>query len=266
MRIVLKTSKLATWSRRLGSIAFPMLVFAVFMHRSGSIDSQTFHLILIVGLGVSTLAILFAIISFIILWFSGDKGWGRALTGLILGGLPIIPLLFAFVNMQKFPVANDVSTNPQAQIELISSFSNLLTTQQANQSELIRAFPNMIVRYYPVSAKTAYQLVERKIKENGWEIIAENPIKSESNSKGQINAISMTLLGWRDEIAVQIEENPQGSTIKMRSASLVAGHDLGRNGKRIERFLLRLDSAISKYLRDNVTFEQPPIPHERSGD
>ncbi|MCF6343223.1 MAG: DUF1499 domain-containing protein [Devosiaceae bacterium] len=255
MRIVLKTSKLASWSRRLGSIAFPVLAFSVFMHRSGSIDSETFHLIVFLGLATASLAIIFALISFIILWFSGDKGWGRGITGLILGGLCVAPLLFSLVQFQKYPIARDVSTDPETQIELLSPLASITNVEQANQQELIRAFPNMVVRYYPLSAEISYDLVKGQIIQNGWEIIGERPITE--NNAGQINAIITTLFGWRDEVAVQIEENAQGSTIKMRSASLIADSDLGSNGKRIERFLLDMDNAITKYIRDNLELEQP---------
>ena len=70
----------------------------------------------------------------------------------------------------------------------------------------------------------------------------------------------MTLFGWRDEIAIVVTVSGQGSSLAMRSASLVAGHDLGRNGKRIEKFLVNLDEAVSKYSIDNSAQEPAPVP------
>ncbi len=266
MRIVLKTSKFAIWSRRLGSVAFPALLFSIYMHRSQSLDSEAFRLILKLIYVGAALAILFALIAFIILWFSGDRGWGRALSGLILGSISISPLIFSLIFQQNYIATNDVSTNPKEQIEIISPLDRIKPNNNIGQTKIIRAFPNIIIRYYPVEAKNIYQLARQIILQNGWEIIAEQKIDEGDGDWGQINAIATSIFGWRDEIAVLIEENNQGSSVKMRSLALYLGHDLGRNGRRVEKFLLELDDAVNKFSRDNVNFEQPPIPHVQRGE
>jgi len=67
---------------------------------------------------------------------------------------------------------------------------------------------------------------------------------------GQINAIAMTLLGWRDEVSIRIDPDAQGVRVAMRSASLSPVHEPGVNGSRIEEFLTALDAKVTLQMRD----------------
>ncbi len=260
MRIVLRTSKFATWSRRLASFALPMIVFSIFMHRAGHLDTQIFRIIIILASILAILAIIFAFIAFIILWFSGDKGWARGVSGLFLGVICLTPLSFSLMEMQKYPPARDVSTNPSLNIKMLTNIVNNDNFAQASQTELVAAFPNMVVRYYPINADIAYNLALKLVEQNGWDIIG---IQSNSDNKNswQINAISVSFMGMRDEVAILITQIDQGAEINMRSQFLSTGHDGGRNGKRIEKFLLEFDREVNKFLRENISDNIVPTPH-----
>ncbi len=265
MRVVLRTSKFAIWSRRLGSFALPMIIFAIFMHRAGYLDTQIFRLIMILASILAILAIIFAFTAFIILWFSGDRGWARGVSGLFLGIICLIPLLFSFIEMQKYPLARDVSTNPALNIKMLTNIIDNDNFAQASQTELVAAFPNMIVRYYPINADIAYNLALKLVRQSGWDIIGMQSDLSNKNNR-QINAISMSFLGMRDEVAILITQIEQGTEINMRSHSLSTGHDGGRNGKRIEKFLLEFDREVNKFLRENISDNIAPIPHIKEKD
>lgn len=77
-------------------------------------------------------------------------------------------------------------------------------------------------------------------------------------AEGQLNAIAMTLIGYRSEVAVRVQGDPQAATVSMRSAWLFGGHDRrgqGR-GRGIEReFLTALDDRVTQILRN-----APPLP------
>jgi hypothetical protein len=89
---------------------------------------------------------------------------------------------------------------------------------------------------------------------------------------GEINAIAVTLFGWRDEVAMRVTGTAQGSVIDMRSVPLGGFHDFGENGKRIEEFLLALDQKITLTLRDapqaptTPDTDTPPPPAEGEAD
>ena len=66
----------------------------------------------------------------------------------------------------------------------------------------------------------------------------------------------MTLVGFRDEVAILINWAEDGSTlVSMRSASLFGLDDLGANGLRIEAFLTDLDTAVTEAQRQEPIFD-----------
>ncbi len=246
MRIIIRTSKLASYSRRLASIALPIFVFSVLLHRSNSIISETFNLLISIGFIFAFLGLVLGIAGLIQLWFSGDKGWNRAITGISIGIICLSPLVYGTIEAQKYPNISDISTNPNLNIELISDIKENKKPQKITQAELREIFPNLIARNYQIEANDLYEITLEQAKRKGWQIIKKQPI-NEINKKAQINAIKMSLFGWRDEIAILILKNENNSFIAMRSASILATNDLGKNGKRIETFLVDLDEAVTKY-------------------
>ena len=78
MRILIRTSKWATWARTLGSLAVPLAVIPVLLHRERFITSDVF---LVVALAAALLALLGVLVSLIALgrlWHTGDRaGAGR---------------------------------------------------------------------------------------------------------------------------------------------------------------------------------------------
>ncbi len=262
MRIIIRTSKLASWSRRLGSIALPIFVLSIIMHRSQSITSETFHLLISISFIIASLALITSLISLVQLWFSGDKGWSRAFVGLTLGIICLSPLAYASIQAQKYPDVSDVSTNPELNLSLIQNTSNKLKTKTLlDQRELLTYFPNMVARNYQISGEELYNFALEQISQLKWQIINSQTL-SANNKTAQINAIDTTLFGWRDEIAILIIENEFGASIEMRSASKLAKNDLGKNGKRIETFLVNLDAAVIKYSSSILGSESPPTPLE----
>ena len=259
MRIRIRTSKLSTWARVLGLIALSSFIFAIFLHREQTITSETFHLIFLIISTIALLALLLGLAAYIQLWFSGDKGWKRASIGTIAGIICLTPLIYGAVEAKKYPNISDVSTNTSINISLISTIAKKKNIKAISQNELLIIFPNLIDRNYPLNNEIVFTLVEKLIIKNGWKIInkqAPNEIKP----IGQINALEKTLFGWQDEIAILITANDEGSTISMRSTSLVAENDLGANGKRIEIFLLDLDESINKYSSKTLTLEPAATP------
>ena len=84
MRILVRTSQWAIWARRIGSFAIPLAVIPVFMHRSGAIASSAFEVTEAVAVGFALLAFILSVGAFARIWTTGDRGWGRAVTGLLL--------------------------------------------------------------------------------------------------------------------------------------------------------------------------------------
>jgi hypothetical protein len=249
MRILIRTSKLAIWSRRLGSVALPLAVIPVLLHRERAIASDTFFLIEVIAIAAAMLAVLLALGAFVRLWITGDQGWMRALAGLAMGLICLVPPAYLLTEAMRYPMVADVTTNALLPPELVSA-PDRARPDAATARAIDAAFPNLRTRTYPVDAGRIYALVSDLVVERGWEIRRQRQPQVPGDV-GQINAIATRLLGWRDEVSIQIAGDAQGAVLDMRSVALSGNLDLGENGRRIEEFLLAVDSGVTVLLRDS---------------
>lgn len=256
MRILIRTSKWAIWSRRFGSLALPLAIIPVFMHRERFISSADFTTIELVAMAVACLAFVLAIGAFVRLWITGDLGWGKAVMGFFLSLLCLLPLGYVLFEMSRFPNISDIATDAASPPGLVSQVP---PSNSADSAAIVAAFPNARDRSYPIEAQEMYALVVTLAEQRGWEIRARREPQTPL-AEGQLNAIAMTLIGYRSEVAVRVQGDPQGSTVSMRSASLFGGHDLGENGRRIEEFLTALDDRVTQILRNAPV--NAPLPSD----
>ncbi len=262
MRIPVRTSRLAIMSRRMVSFALPLMIIPIFLHRSRTIDSETFGLIVAIGMGFAALGLISGLAAMVRLWFTGDMGWGRAATGVLVGLLCLLPVGLAGQFALRYPQLNDVTTSDAGRILLINKTAQPPVTP-VQQADILAAFPNLIPRDYVLTTNQAYRMAMTLVQKRGWEVV-DTKMPELENAVGQINATEMTYLGWTDEVAIHIERSVEGAEVSMRSASLgYTEHDLGRNGRRIEAFLRDLDEMVTDELRRGVPFEVPAAPIER---
>ncbi|HQZ11766.1 MAG TPA: DUF1499 domain-containing protein [Devosia sp.] len=254
MRILIRTSKWAIWARRFGSLALPLAIVPVFMHRERIISSADFTTIEMIAMAVAGLAFVLAVGAFVRLWITGDLGWGKAAMGFFLSLLCLLPLGFVLYERARYPEISDLATDAASPPGLVSQVppSNVV-----DSAAIVAAFPNARNRTYPIEAAQLYALVVELADQRGWEPRARREPQTPL-AAGQVNSIAMTLIGYRSEVAIHIQGDAQGSTVSMRSASLNPGHDLGENGRRIEEFLTALDLRVTQIIRDAPVTGTPP--------
>jgi len=248
MRILYRTSRWAIWSRRFGSFAIPLVVIPVLMHRERLISTESFIVALGTAMAFAALAVIWAIIAFARLWESGDRGWARAGAGLFLGVVLLSPAGYAAALSLQSPWVNDVTTGPQADLPL--AFADASVTRQLPASDVQRHFPNAVSRTYPAEVAAVFELVALAVAQRGWEVRRKRE-PAGPTLPGVVHAISMNLIGFRDEVVLQVAASGtggDGTLVMMRSASLGPPPDLGANGERIEEFLLALDLLVSDRL------------------
>jgi hypothetical protein len=265
MRILIRTSKWAIWSRRIASFALPLAIVPIFMHRGGMITSETFHVIEWAAILCAVVALVMAIASFVRLWNTGDRGWVRATFGVVFSLIVLLPAAYAAYAFFKYPRTTDVYTDYADPPLLVSDVPSVRMTTDLARS-IAAAFPNVASRTYPLGPQQVFDLATNLVVARGWEIEASLP-PAGPQGEGQLNAIVLTLLGWRDEISLRITGVPEGSTVAMRSSSMVGIHDLGENGHRIEEFMLALDQEVTVIMRDapaNAPVDEPA--EEQGGD
>lgn len=250
MRIFIRTSRFAVWARRLGTFGVPLLALSILLHVFGQISTTVFEVCLALATLAGGLAVLLAFVSYVRLWFTGDKGWGLASMGLATGLICLVPACAAVALMAVYPSSADVSTYPRNPPELV--FPRASAPEPIDPDLALETFPNLLTRTYRLDPPTLFGLAHEIVERSGWQIM-RSQAPQPGTAVGRLNAIRKSLLGWSDEFALRVESASLGSRIDVRGASLRdVPHDLGSNGRVLEDFLVALDQTVARYLRENV--------------
>ena len=274
MRILIRTSKTALWARRLGRLAVPLVILPVAMHHLGLIDSPSFFNVAMVALGLCLLTVLLAVLALVRLWFSGDRGWDKALAGLFFGLVCLAPFAYYGYYAWRYPPVTYIATMARGELPLLflPDTAKMPPPKLISADEQDRIFPNAATRTYPLDVVSLFGVVERLAENEGWDIRLLRP-PAVDGAAGRINARITTIPGWREEAVLRVAATPTGAKVDMRSASINAPHDFGSNGTRIERFMVNLDNEVTTLLRDNPNVNQPtaeeddePAPSVEGGE
>lgn len=257
MRVLIRTSLPALWSRRFGSLALPVAILPVFMHRERLITSSEFVTIELVALGLAVLAVLLALIGFVRLWFTGDRGWGKAVAGLVFGLICLAPFGWYGYQAWRYPDLGDASTDFIQPLALVGAPVPAPVASTARET-FASLYPNAKNRTYPIEATEMHAIVARLVEERGWQVLSALA-PTDAAATGTINAIAMSLLGFRDEVALRIEGNASGATVDMRSVAFASVADFGENGHRIEDFLAGVDRQVTLMMRNAPAASAPGV-------
>ena len=93
------------------------------------------------------------------------------------------------------------------------------------------------------SAPEVFSLVHEAVDHLGWNIVdSEAPGES---GMGRIEATNRTLImGFTDDVVIQIKGDDAHAQIDVRSVSRYGRHDLGRNASRIRKVFAEVSAAL----------------------
>lgn len=257
MRILIRTSKWAIWARRLGSVAVPLVVISVLLHRFRLIGGDLFLAAAALAGTVALVAVVTACIALVRLWQTGDQGWSKALLGMALGLACLLPFAYYGALAAQYPAITDISTEDRSLLPLVfePGTAAMPAPKMVSAADQDAIFPNVATRTYPLNQAQTFEMVRRQVQDNGWDIRFERA--PTLDGAGQINAQIVTLPGWREEAVLRVTGDDQSASVDMRSVSLNAPHDFGSNGTRIEGFLTALDDAVTNLLIENPDINLP---------
>ncbi|HTJ58717.1 MAG TPA: DUF1499 domain-containing protein [Devosiaceae bacterium] len=267
MRVLIRTSKWAIWARRLGSFALPLAVIPVFMHRAGDISTSEFEVIETLAIGLAALALVSSLAAFVHIWVSGQQGWWPAIAGLIFSLICLAPPAILLVDYLRYPPTHEMTTNAADPPPLLLSASPGEPATPAVLQAISLDFPNLRTRNYPLPADQLFAIVEQLVTERGWEV-RERRAPADAHAEGQLNAIAMSLLGFRGEVSIRVRPEADGASLDMRSAALTPLYEPGDDAVRIEEFLTALDARVTELAKvqpagssdDDTDAEAQPDP------
>jgi uncharacterized protein (DUF1499 family) len=101
------------------------------------------------------------------------------------------------------------------------------------------AYPDVRPLLWRMPSSHAFTQALHAAEAMGWEIVAADPIE------GRLEATDTTFwFGFKDDIVVRIQGQPDGSRVDVRSVSRVGRSDVGTNARRIRKYLRRLEVGI----------------------
>ncbi len=245
----IRTSKLAIWSSRLAVFALPVLLLAVFLHRSGAIDYRAGLALLIAVLVLCWLAFALAVAAFVAIWNEGLKGLGSALLAAVLAAGVLAYPMFEILRGITLPAISDVSTDTadppafRAVAALRPAGANSADYAGGRSAELQRMYyPAVRTVEFDAEAGEIFDAALALVRQRGWRLAGS--VAPAPDRDGSIEAVASTpLMGFREDVAIRVRRVRGMVRVDMRSASRYGQRDFGTNARRIESFLAQLAEA-----------------------
>lgn len=235
-------SKAAKWALRLAIFIPALALISVLAHRSGSVDTPSFLVLLAMIFIFAAIAFTFVLVAFRSLWVNGKRGGRRATWALFIVSIVAAPYIYAGALAIARPNVTDVSTDlidpPVFQTEARLLGENASTIIAG---EILDGYPDITGRRYNATADSIIEQVLQMAKDRNWlataqrgRVGADDEIFLEFSRKSQI-------LGMPTEIIVRITDEGETTYLDIRSRSLFVSHDLGSNAGIIRSLLADVD-------------------------
>jgi uncharacterized protein (DUF1499 family) len=244
-------SALATWARRLALFSAVATLVSVMVVRFGFLEIKPALATFFGALACAGLSILVALAGLVVLWREGSRGIGRILTALLLDVMILAYPAYLALQYRRLPAIHDITTDPinPPQFE---ELARLRGTDGANtavyaglySAEQQRvAYPEIEPVDLDMTAKQAFDLVRRLVTRRKWLVIDEHAPQS-PRQNGHIEAVAKTpIMGFREDVAIRIAPDGDGSRVDIRSSSRYFEHDLGSNAARISSLIDDINAA-----------------------
>jgi hypothetical protein len=246
-----RRSRAAGWSSYLAALSLPILIIAAIGHRNGMFEAVPTFTVIAIGFLCAALAVLAAVAAFVSIWRLGTKGLGAALRGFIVGLAVLALPAYGAWKVVTEPRLNDISTdlaNPppldRAVADRGASDVPVLSPTAVDANLQHQAYPDIVPRHYPVSTARVFAEAKAIVDKRGWHVLVSKE-PDDKDASGLIEAVAQTLVfGFRQDVAIRMVEDGDGTRVDMRSAARTSAHDLGSDADRVRGFFNDLDDAL----------------------
>lgn len=256
-------SPLATWARRLAVFAAISAVVSTIVLRFGFLEVKPALMTFFGALAVAGLSILLAFGGCAAIWRNGSRGLGRILIALLLDVVVLAYPAYLAIQYRKLPAIHDITTDPidPPRFEALARLRTGEDTNTAVYSGLYSAeqqraaYPDIQPIDLDVSAQRAYDVTLDLIRKRKWLLIDERP--PQSGRPGRIEAIARSpVMGFREDVAIRVKPDGEGSRVDIRSSSRYFKSDLGSNAARIAALAADINTAAERA----ITPKKPAVP------
>jgi uncharacterized protein (DUF1499 family) len=244
------TSRLAIWARRCAFFALAATVLSVLIVRSGILELEPALATFAGALVVAVIGIVLAFGAFVVIWKDGINGMGYAFAAIGIGGALIAYPAYLGYRATQLPMINDITTDAldPPRFDVLARLRPRGTVEYAGlyAAELQRkAYPDIEPLSVNAAPQAAYDAALAVIQRRKWRVVVDRPPQPPRRD-GVIEAVARTaIMGFRDDIAVRVRRDDEGSKIDVRSASRYGRHDFGTNASRIRSLLEDIDDRLT---------------------
>jgi uncharacterized protein (DUF1499 family) len=251
-RFPVKEAYEATWARRIALFFVQLLILTVLLHRFSLLTTPVALNLFGVSIAGFFLAIAVSIFSLIRIWFGGQTGAGQAFAAIVIALLGLAAPTFFVAKGVLLPRLNDIATSPDEPL----AFNVLLSQRPADANPIknpdaaaieqqIDAYPDLGPMVLERAAPEVFSLVQEAVERRGWTIVSsETPGES---GIGRIEATDRSLImGFTDDVVVQVKGDDTRAQIDVRSVSRYGMHDLGANAARIRGLFEEITATLEK--------------------
>lgn len=269
-RYSVKEAREATWARRIALFFVQLMILTVLLHRFASLSTPAAMNLLAVCIVGLFIAIAIAVASIVRIWFGGQTGASQAVAAIFIALVGLAAPLYYLHHVVTLPPLTDIETTPEEPLAF-KTLTGMRPTDAnpihepdiATAEEQEEAYPDIGPMALERSAPEVFSLVHEAVERLGWSIALSEP--PGETGIGRIEATDRTLImGFTDDVLVQIKGDDAHAVIDVRSVSRYGLHDLGANAGRIRALFAEVTAALEK--GEKTVLEQAAPKEEPVGN
>ncbi|ABD89818.1 DUF1499 domain-containing protein [Rhodopseudomonas palustris] len=254
-------SSLALWARRLAVFSVVATLTSIGIVRFGFLEVKPALATFFAALGIAGLSILVALAGFVAIWQNGSRGMGMILLALTLDVAILAYPGYLGLQYRRLPPLHDITTDPidppkfeaLARLRVGDGTNTAVYAGLYSAEQQRAAWPEIETVQLDVPVQKAYDVTLELITKRKWRIVdarAPQPPRRE----GKIEAVARTLImGFREDVAIRVLPDGDGSRVDIRSSSRYFESDLGSNAARVTKLIDDINTAA-----DNAALAKKP--------
>jgi uncharacterized protein (DUF1499 family) len=260
-------SSLASWARNLAVFSVVAVLVSIVIVRFGFLEMKPAIATFFGALGIAGLSILVSFAAFAAIWQNGSRGMSRILLALLIDAVVLAYPAYLFLQYRRLPPIHDITTDPidPPRFEALARLRTGEGTNPAVYAGLYSAeqqrlaYPDIETVELDVPAPRAFEAVMRLVTKRKWLVIDERA--PQPRGIGRVEAVARTpIMGFREDVAIRVTPDGDGSRVDIRSASRYFESDLGSNAARISKLIDDLNTAADSANLKPVKKPVAPVP------